>query len=81
MGRDARLPCHPAWCRSQCPFFRDEDKPFFLDALAVLAPADGVAVHAYVLMTNHVHLLMTAEGDEGLARLMKRLRQRSIDPN
>jgi len=59
-------------------FFRDEDDQFFLDEMAALAPAEGVSVHAYVLMTNHVHLLMTADGDGGIPRLMKRLGQRYV---
>lgn len=31
----------------------------------------GVAIHAYVLMTNHIHLLATARGREGIARMMQ----------
>lgn len=30
-----------------------------------------VAVHAWVFMTNHVHLLMTPETDDGVSRLMQ----------
>jgi len=40
-------------------FFSDMDYQFYLDALAVSAEQYGCAVHAYVLMTNHVHLLLT----------------------
>ncbi len=29
------------------------------------------AVHAYVLMTNHVHLLVTPQDREGISRLMR----------
>jgi REP element-mobilizing transposase RayT len=35
-------------------------------------------VHAYVLMTNDVHLLMTAESDDGISKSMKDLGQRFV---
>jgi putative transposase len=38
----------------------------------------SVAVHAYVLMTNHTHLLMTADDDHGVPETMKRLGQRYV---
>ena len=37
-----------------------------------------MSVHAYVLMTNHVHLLMTAETAAGIPQVMKRLGQRYV---
>jgi len=59
-------------------FFSDADHRAFLDFLAELAASDSVRVHAYVLMTNHVHLLMTPESDRGASRLMKGLGQRYV---
>jgi len=38
-------------------FFDDSDYRFFLDYLSGAADDGSVGVHAYVLMTNHVHLL------------------------
>ncbi|MGL1931713.1 MAG: transposase [Desulfotalea sp.] len=35
-------------------------------------------VHAYVLMTNHVHLLLTPKTNQSAANLMKRLGQRYV---
>jgi putative transposase len=35
-------------------------------------------IHAYVLMTNHVHLLITPNRAEGLGIMMKRLGQRYV---
>jgi putative transposase len=32
-----------------------------------------VAVHAYVLITNHVHVLMTPETEKGVSQLMQAL--------
>lgn len=31
----------------------------------------GCAIHAYVLMTNHVHILATPKAQDGIARLMQ----------
>jgi putative transposase len=59
-------------------FFAHEDNRYFLDKLAELAATESVAVHAYMLMTNHVHLLMTPETEDGLAKLMKGVGQRYV---
>lgn len=63
--------------RQDC-FFTDEDRLFYLDGLAELAPQTGCAIHAYVLMDNHVHLLLTPESAESAGQLMKRLGQRYV---
>lgn len=63
--------------RGAC-FFRDEDRLHYLALLAELAPALGCAVHAYVLMTNHVHLLVTPSRADALSRLMRHLNQRYV---
>ena len=44
----------------QACFFADEDHRFYRDWLAECADKTGCRVHAYVLMTNHVHLLLVA---------------------
>ena len=38
----------------------------------------GVSVHAYVLMTNHFHLLATSETDEGLPSMMQAVGRRYV---
>jgi len=63
--------------RGAC-FFRDDDRLHYLALLAELAPALGCAVHAYVLMSNHVHLLVTPSRAESLSRLMRHLNQRYV---
>ena len=63
--------------RSAC-FFCDDDRLHYLALLAELAPALGCAVHAYVLMTNHVHLLVTPSHADALSRLMRQLNQRYV---
>ena len=46
--------------RSVC-FDAEEDSRFSLDRLTALSQKFGCAVHAYALMTHHVHLLLTPE--------------------
>lgn len=60
--------------RAQC-FFSDEDRQFYLFHLARLLPRERCALHSYCLMTNHVHLLVTAHEASGCATLMKHLGQ------
>jgi putative transposase len=54
-------------------FFSESERPFFLRSLGEVAVAEAVSVHAYVLMTNHVHLLVTPATERGAGRLMKGL--------
>ncbi len=52
-------------------FAQDADRRHYLDLLAAAAAAHGAAVHAYVLMTNHIHLLVTPETEHSLPRTLK----------
>ncbi|MBZ0095877.1 MAG: transposase [Sulfuricella sp.] len=63
--------------RTAC-FFADDDYQFYLHHLAEACREEGVQLHAYVLMTNHVHLLLTPQFGEGPSRVMKRLGQRYV---
>lgn len=56
--------------RSAC-FFHDDDYRFFLAVLDEALRRHRVALHAYVLMTNHVHLLMTRADTDGISRVMQ----------
>ena len=62
----------------QACFFADEDYLFYLDWLKEYSKSTQCAVHAYVLMTNHVHLLLTPKKAESAGNLMKRLGQRYV---
>ena len=62
----------------QACFFTEEDYLFFLDHLAKLAKRFRCSLHAYVLMTNHFHLLLTSDLDSGPSLLMKFLGQRYV---
>ena len=62
----------------QACFYAAEDYQFYLAWLKEYALATGCAVHAYVLMTNHAHLLLTPEKDSSPGALMKGLGQRYV---
>jgi len=47
----------------QACFFADEDYQTYLDWLREYADQTACQIHAYVLMTNHVHLLLRFKGD------------------
>ena len=54
------------------PIFRGcDDRRFFRECLRRVARDHGVAIHAYVLMTNHVHLLATPELATSMPRMMQ----------
>lgn len=62
----------------QACFFSDEDYRSYLDWLTEYANRTGCRVHAYVLMTNHVHLLLTSDHAGAAGALMKALGQRYV---
>jgi putative transposase len=62
----------------QAIFFADADYACYRDSLGQAARLYGCAVHAYVLMTNHVHLLLTPGLADGLPRLMQGLGRRYV---
>jgi putative transposase len=57
-------------------FFSDADRRRFLNELGEVLAAQGCTLHAYVLMTNHVHLLLTPGADGGVGRMMQALGRR-----
>jgi len=59
-------------------FFAPDDYRRYLEWLGAAAVEYGVALHAYVLMTNHVHLLATPGDAEGLSRMMQSLGRRYV---
>ena len=62
----------------QACFHADEDYRAYLNWLAEYAREGDCAIHAYVLMTNHVHLLLTPHDTGSAGNLMKRLGQRYV---
>lgn len=57
----------------QVTFISHQDYIVYLDKLKEYAKKYRVAIHSYVLMTNHVHLLMTPETQTGISQLMQSL--------
>lgn len=55
----------------QAVFFQEKDYELYLEALQDAATKNGCRIHAYVLMTNHVHLLVTPEGERALPLMMQ----------
>jgi len=63
----------------RCPtFLVDEDFAFYRRVLSDALAEARCAVHAYVLMTNHVHLLATPMDRDGPARMMRRIGVRYV---
>ena len=58
-----RLPC----------FLDDSNRRRYLQLLRESSLATGCALHAYVLMTNHVHLLLTPPTAGSVSRMMQKL--------
>lgn len=63
--------------RQTC-FYADEDYSFYLEWLGEYASKNDCQIHAYALMTNHVHLLISCNASNGLAAMMKALGQRYV---
>ena len=59
-------------------FIDDEDCAAYLQALEVAARMESVAIHAYVLMTNHVHLLVGSDLPGAVSRMMQSLGRRYV---
>jgi putative transposase len=53
-------------------FREDPDRQKFLSRLGQLSDATGAKILAWVLIDNHVHLLLFS-GPQGLSRLIRRL--------
>lgn len=62
----------------QACFYADDDYQFYLQWLKFHADKLGVEIHAYVLMTNHVHLLVSTEKADAISAMMKALGQRYV---
>lgn len=63
--------------RAVC-FHAEADYWRYLDDLTEQSRRFGCTVHAYVLMTNHVHLLLTPAKADGAGQMMKHLGQRYV---
>ena len=86
----ARLPCFAISGQPQhviqrgsnreIVFLSDDDYQFYLESLQDACKKYQCNVHAYVLMSNHVHLLMTPKIENGISKLMQMPRFRGREP-
>ena len=61
------------------PIFLDAaDRQCMLELLLTHSKAQGVDVHAYVLMDNHLHLLLTPQRDQALPKMMQAVGRRYV---
>lgn len=59
-------------------FYEEDDYRAYLGWLREAAARYRCAIHAYVLMTNHVHLLVTPSDVESLSRMMQYVGRRYV---
>lgn len=85
MARQPRLvlPGHPHHLiqrgnNRQAIFLDDDDRRKYLGMLRDAAQEHQLAIHAYVLMSNHVHLLATPSTLESFSRTMQSLGRRYV---
>jgi putative transposase len=54
-------------------FFEENDYFAYLNWLKEAANRYDCAIHAYVLMTNHIHILATPQASQTVSRIMQYL--------
>ncbi len=54
-------------------FAAEEDYQFYLNKLNDACKKYNCELHAYVLMTNHVHLLITPNSENGISKVMQNI--------
>jgi putative transposase len=59
-------------------FIADEDYSCYVDCLLDAIQRYAAEIHAYVFMTNHVHLLMTPRRSDSLARILQAVGRRYV---
>ena len=59
-------------------FFEDGDYLAYLDWLTEAANRYKCAVHAYVLMSDHIHILATPQDKQGITRMMQYIGRRYV---
>jgi putative transposase len=62
----------------QAIFADEADYRAYRDWLKESASRHGLRIHAYVLMTNHVHLLVSPEAPDSMGRTLQSLGRRYV---
>jgi putative transposase len=85
MARQARLiiPGHPHHVlvrgnNRQAIFIDDDDRLRLLGLIRDVTLEHGLALHAYVLMPDHLHLMLTPREAEGMSRAVQSLGRRYV---
>ena len=61
------------------PVFADEqDYHFYYECLQDAAERHALDIHAYILMTNHVHLLATPRDENSISKTLQSLGRRYV---
>ncbi|MGH8601354.1 MAG: transposase [Gammaproteobacteria bacterium] len=63
--------------RSDC-FYAEDDYLYYCEILKDQAKKHGCAIHAWCLMSNHIHLLLTPLNSGSVGLMMKGLNQRYV---
>ena len=59
-------------------FLHVDDYRFYLECLRTACHRYGCLIHAYALMTNHVHLLVTPASNSAISRMMQSIGRRYV---
>ena len=62
----------------QVIFAADEDYQFFRDALVEAAADQGIAIHAYGWMSNHIHLLASPASGAAISKVFQSVGRRYV---
>jgi len=62
----------------QASFYAEEDYRFYLECVEKAIEKFDCAIHAYVLMTNHVHMLVTSPQAYGISQMMQSVGRRYV---
>ncbi|MFT5758737.1 MAG: putative transposase [Alteromonadaceae bacterium] len=74
------IPCHiiSRGNNKNVCFYTDADYVFYLSCLNDAFIKYSASVHAYVLMTNHVHLLISPHSKDSISRVMQSVGRRYV---
>jgi len=56
--------------REAC-FYAEDDYQFYLECVELFAKKYNCLIHAFVLMTNHVHMLVTPQSENAVSQMMQ----------
>ena len=62
----------------QACFFSDEDYEFYLECLYDAAERWQCEIHAYTLLPNHIHILLTPRVKNGISKCMQSVNRRYV---